>query len=213
MSPDMEVYVFAGKYIKRALFGITLIGIAAATAGGVLGVGFGGQMTANASPQTVAPGTLGIGERTIAPLETVTGVEDKITVVGSEHPRTMTRAAVRADAPLPKPVVRRSAGSAVSRSAASGGWSTARASWYGPGFYGRKTASGAVLTEGMMNVAHRSLAFGTRIQFEYNGRTCTAVVNDRGPYAGGRTFDLGPGTAQALGFGGVGTVRYRILGR
>ncbi len=86
-------------------------------------------------------------------------------------------------------------------------------SWYGPGFYGRKTASGAVLTQGMMNVAHRSLPFGTQIQFEYNGHTCTAVVNDRGPYAGGRTFDLGPGTATALGFGGVGTVKYRILGR
>ena len=70
-----------------------------------------------------------------------------------------------------------------------------------------------MLTEGMMNVAHRSMAFGTRIQFEYNGRTCVAVVNDRGPFVAGRTFDLGPGTAAALGFSGVGTVRYRILGR
>ena len=74
-------------------------------------------------------------------------------------------------------------------------------------------AGGGKLTTTSMVVAHRSLPFGTRIQFEYKGRTCTAVVMDRGPFVGGRTFDLGPGTAQALGFGGVGTVRYRILGR
>lgn len=91
------------------------------------------------------------------------------------------------------------------------GWQTAKVSWYGPGFYGRKTASGAVLTTGMMNVAHRSMAFGTRIEFRYNGRTCVAVVNDRGPFIAGRTFDLGPGTAQALGFSGVGTVEWRVV--
>ena len=92
-----------------------------------------------------------------------------------------------------------------------GTWQTAKASWYGPGFYGRKTASGAVLTEGMMNVAHKTLAFGTRIEFRYGGRTCVAVVNDRGPFVAGRTFDLGPGTAKALGFSGVGTVEWRVV--
>jgi rare lipoprotein A (peptidoglycan hydrolase) len=89
------------------------------------------------------------------------------------------------------------------------GWQTAKVSWYGPGFYGRKTASGAVLTQGMMNVAHKSMPFGTRIEFRYKGRTAVAVVNDRGPFVAGRTFDLGPGTAQALGFSGVGNVEWR----
>jgi rare lipoprotein A (peptidoglycan hydrolase) len=37
------------------------------------------------------------------------------------------------------------------------------------------------------------------------------VVQDRGPYVSGRTFDLGPGTAKALGFSGVGTVKWRIV--
>lgn len=91
------------------------------------------------------------------------------------------------------------------------GWQTAKASWYGPGLYGNKTASGAVLTTGMMNVAHKTLAFGTRIEFRYKGRTCVAVVNDRGPFIAGRTFDLGPGTAKALGFSGVGTVQWRVV--
>lgn len=95
----------------------------------------------------------------------------------------------------------------------SSGWSSAKVSWYGPGLFGNKTASGAVLTPGMMNVAHKTMPFGTKIQFEYNGKTATAVVNDRGPFIAGRVFDLGPGTAAALGFGGVGTVRYRVLGK
>lgn len=97
------------------------------------------------------------------------------------------------------------------------GWQTAKVSWYGPGFYGRKTASGAVLTTGMMNVAVPQgstgrFPFGTRIEFAYNGRTCVAVVNDTGAFAKyGRQFDLGPGTAQALGFSGVGTVQWRVV--
>jgi hypothetical protein len=99
----------------------------------------------------------------------------------------------------------------ASTTASAAGWQTAKVSWYGPGFYGRKTASGAVLTAGMMNVAHKTLAFGTRIEFRYKGRTVTAVVNDRGPFIAGRMFDLGPGTAKALGFSGVGTVEWRVI--
>lgn len=105
-----------------------------------------------------------------------------------------------------------SASSSTSGSTVSGtGWRSAAASWYGPGFYGSTMASGQILTENSMVVAHRTLAFGTRIEFSYHGRTCVAVVMDRGPYSSGRTFDLGPGTAKALGFSGVGTVKYRIL--
>lgn len=92
-----------------------------------------------------------------------------------------------------------------------GAWRTATASWYGPGFYGRRTASGAVLKRGSMNVAHKTMRFGTKIQFRYRGRTCVAVVNDRGPFIRGRTFDLGPGTAKALRFGGVQRVQWRVV--
>ena len=137
---------------------------------------------------------------------------------------SLTATAPLSAAPIPKPRVRRatvrrasvtrvSTTAPAQTAAAAGGWKSARASWYGPGFYGRRTASGAVYTQTMLNVAHKSLPFGTRIEFEYNGRRVVAVVNDRGPFVAGRTFDLGAGTAKALGFGGVHTVRYRILGR
>jgi rare lipoprotein A (peptidoglycan hydrolase) len=92
------------------------------------------------------------------------------------------------------------------------GWRSARASWYGPGFYGNTMAGGGKLTPSSMVVAHRSMPFGTRVQISYGGRSVTAVVRDRGPYVGGRTFDLGPGTAKALGFSGVGTIKWRIVG-
>lgn len=97
-------------------------------------------------------------------------------------------------------------------STATAGWSTASVSWYGPGFIGNTMAGGGTLQWDSMVVAHRKLAFGTLIEFEYNGRTCIAEVRDRGPYVDGRLFDLGPGTAAALGFSGVHPVRYRVVG-
>jgi len=97
------------------------------------------------------------------------------------------------------------------KDAAGAAWRKARASWYGPGFYGNGMAGGGKLKRDSMVVAHRSLPFGTRIKVKYNGRSVIAVVKDRGPYVGGRTFDLGPGTAKALGFSGVGTIRYKVL--
>ena len=90
-------------------------------------------------------------------------------------------------------------------------WRTARVSWYGPGFYGHGMAGGGKLRRNSMVVAHKTLPFGTKVQFVYRGRTVTAVVRDRGPFVAGRAFDLGPGIAKGLHFGGVGTVHYRIL--
>lgn len=57
-----------------------------------------------------------------------------------------------------------------------------------------------------LGVANRSLPCGTKVRFHYGGRSVTAVVDDRGPYVGGRDWDLNQNTAAALGFGGVGTV-------
>ena len=57
-----------------------------------------------------------------------------------------------------------------------------------------------------LGVANRTLPCGTKVAFQYGGRTVTAVVDDRGPYAGGREWDLNQTTASALGFAGVGTV-------
>jgi hypothetical protein len=57
-----------------------------------------------------------------------------------------------------------------------------------------------------LGVASRSLPCGAKVSFRYGGHTVTAIVDDRGPFVGGRSWDLNQGTAAALGFGGVGTV-------
>lgn len=80
------------------------------------------------------------------------------------------------------------------------------ASWYGPGLYGNSTACGGALHAGRLGVAHRYLPCGTRVTFRYRGRTVTAPVIDRGPFAAGREWDLTAATKHRLGFGDVGTV-------
>jgi peptidoglycan lytic transglycosylase len=74
------------------------------------------------------------------------------------------------------------------------------ATWFGPGFYGHRTACGQRLTHRLLGVAHRTLPCGTKVALLYKGRTITVPVVDRGPFAHGADFDLTAATAQALGF-------------
>ena len=73
-------------------------------------------------------------------------------------------------------------------------------SFYGPGFYGKRTACGYAYTTTIMGVAHRSLPCGTLVTFRNpaNGRTITVPVIDRGPYVAGRTWDLSGAACTAL---------------
>jgi peptidoglycan lytic transglycosylase len=70
--------------------------------------------------------------------------------------------------------------------------------WYGPGFYGRRTACGNVLHRSTQGVAHRRLPCGTPVTFYYRGRLKTVPVIDRGPYARA-SWDLTQATARDLG--------------
>ena len=82
------------------------------------------------------------------------------------------------------------------------------ASWYGPGFHGRLTASGERFNTQALTAAHLNLPFGTllRVRSEQNGREVIVRVNDRGPYAKGRIIDLSQAAARALGIQGLGRV-------
>lgn len=88
-----------------------------------------------------------------------------------------------------------------------------RASWYGPGFDGRATASGAIFDQEGWTVAHKTLPLGTILLITCNGRSVVALVNDRGPFVAGRILDLSHGVAAALGtvHAGVAPVRAEIL--
>ena len=89
------------------------------------------------------------------------------------------------------------------------------ASFYGPGFHGRKTASGEVFNQNALTAAHRTLPFGTklRVTCTATGRSTIVKVNDRGPYHGNRILDLSVGAAKAIGMieKGVTNVKYEVL--
>ena len=77
---------------------------------------------------------------------------------------------------------------------------SAVASWYGPGFYGRRTACGERMTRKLLGVAHKRLPCGTEVALSYGRRSITVPVVDRGPFVKGRRWDLTAATAKALHF-------------
>jgi rare lipoprotein A len=98
------------------------------------------------------------------------------------------------------------------------GWKTGVASYYGnnDGFDGRQTASGSIFHKNENTIAHKTLPFGTKLEFKgANGQTEVATVTDRGPYIKGRDFDLSEGLARKLGTidAGVASIQYRVLGK
>jgi rare lipoprotein A len=80
------------------------------------------------------------------------------------------------------------------------------ATWYGPGFYGKRTACGQKLTRTLLGVANRKLPCGTQVQLSFRGKTIVAPVVDRGPFAHHASWDLTAATARELGM----TVTSRI---
>jgi len=214
------------RIVRTSIAVLIVLAIGSIGSACFLGASTIGPKKAFAEKPVSETGTLGVGERTIAPLTESVTATDKVPVERS----TSATAAAALSVPAVKRVTttaqyrratqRATPARAVKRLAAVTigggflrGWQRARCSWYGPGFYGHTMAGGGKLKRNSMVVAHKRLPFGTRIQFWHRGRTVTAVVRDRGPFISGRSFDLGPGTAKALGFAGVGVVRYRILGR
>jgi rare lipoprotein A len=75
------------------------------------------------------------------------------------------------------------------------------ASWYGPKFHGKKTASGETFDMNKLTAAHLKLNFGTHVLVEdpQTGTSVIVKINDRGPYAKDRVLDLSKGAAVNLG--------------
>ena len=86
------------------------------------------------------------------------------------------------------------------------------ASWYGPGFVGRATASGAPYDPERLTCANKELPLGTVIRVSANGRAISCLVNDRGPYVGDRILDMSRAGSRALGYDGLASVVIEVLG-
>lgn len=89
------------------------------------------------------------------------------------------------------------------------------ASWYGPKFQGRRTASGEKFDRESLTAAHLTLPFDTlvRVTNESNGKSVIVRINDRGPFTGNRIIDLSQRAAQTIGIieSGVGSVKLDVL--
>ena len=83
------------------------------------------------------------------------------------------------------------------------------ATWYGPGFWGNRTACGRTLRPTTIGVAHKKLPCGTKVTFAYNGRWVRAKVIDRGPSNGDYKWDLTRKLAKRLGFLSTGAGRLK----
>lgn len=90
-----------------------------------------------------------------------------------------------------------------------------KASWYGPGFHGKPTASGEVFDQGLMTAAHNTFPLGSKAKVTNlaNGNSVEVKINDRGPHTDGRIIDLSRAAARALGFleSGIAQVRVEVL--
>lgn len=87
------------------------------------------------------------------------------------------------------------------------------ASWYGPGFQGRRTASGERYDMHALTAAHKTLPFGTlvRVRSLVTGREVDVRINDRGPFSAGRVIDMSRAAAEALGMLGLGVKDVLLL--
>jgi peptidoglycan lytic transglycosylase len=81
-----------------------------------------------------------------------------------------------------------------------------RATQYGPGFYGKKTACGQRLSRSTIGLANRTLRCGESVAVYYHGKTLVVPVIDRGPYANGADWDLTIATGKALGIKGTAQI-------
>uniref|UniRef100_A0A7C2GG83 Probable endolytic peptidoglycan transglycosylase RlpA n=1 Tax=Thermus islandicus TaxID=540988 RepID=A0A7C2GG83_9DEIN len=85
--------------------------------------------------------------------------------------------------------------------------------WYGPGFHGKRTASGEVYDMHALTAAHPSLPFGTRVRVTNlkDGRSVVVRINDRGPFGGRYIIDLSYAAAKAIGALSATRVRLEVL--
>jgi rare lipoprotein A len=89
---------------------------------------------------------------------------------------------------------------------------TGIASWYGPGFHGKPTASGTIYDQNDLSAAHQTLPLGSRAMVTNlnNGSSTEVIINDRGPFAKGRIIDLSYAAARSLGMITPGTIPVRL---
>jgi len=134
------------------------------------------------------------------------------TVTRALTPAQSRRTSAAASAQGPVLALLEATGSAIPAGyARSGRVLAGQASWYGPGFVGSPTASGAPYDPERLTCANKELPLGTVLHVSANGRSVNCLVNDRGPYVGTRILDMSRAGSRALGYDGVADVTIEVL--
>ena len=209
----MESVLQSGAVVFRgALTRVGVIAVLFACVAPLLGPASSAEVRSISVAATSAPRSVEPAEqmpervRDIARAELVLGVESTPAATAEPTPAVMRE-------PTPQPTPARTPAPVVATLPALpdppvGG--IVVASWYGPGFYGNRTACGQTYTPEIIGVAHRTLPCGTLVVIEYRGRVMTVPVIDRGPYIVGRTLDLSAATRLAMGCPDLCTLSMRI---
>lgn len=129
-----------------------------------------------------------------------------------QHNKPMETHAITNHTPVAAEVVK------TTEKALSKGFNTAAmitrgiASWYGPQFHGKPTASGEIYDQNDMTAAHRTLPLGSwvRVTNRSNGHSVVVRINDRGPYVHGREIDLSASAFEKIGSSHHGTMRVKL---
>jgi rare lipoprotein A (peptidoglycan hydrolase) len=138
------------------------------------------------------------------------GVSTAVTLVLTPAQSRRARLALENQAPVIALLERTGAG-IPDGYAVSGTSFAGTASWYGPGFVGRPTASGAPYDPERLTCAHKTLPLGTVVHVSANGFAINCLVNDRGPYVGDRVLDMSRAGSRALGYSGLAQVVVEVL--
>ena len=212
---------FALWAVLLAVFTLVVAAASARAASGGIGSD-GSSLTSGAAPTASPIASASFGSRVLRPgmegddVKVLNGiVKSKSYATGvrlSSYFKRPTRGAVKefqGEAGLrPSGVVNKATSKALVRS-----MDRAGATWYGPGFYGNRTACGKVLRTTTIGVANKTLPCGTKVTLAYHGHSVVAKVIDRGPYAKGYSFDLTGATAEALGFSTSTKLHYAVAKR
>jgi rare lipoprotein A len=160
----------------------------------------GAATTFSLDPDVAAAATLAPNATVVEPAPP--GARERTVALLPQPPRGVMDTAGAAAAPP-----------AIGTTAAPSGWRRdASVSWYGPGFYGNRTACGKTLTTTLLGVANKTLPCGTMVSFRNpsNGQTITVPVVDRGPYVAGRQWDLTAATCRAIAHCFTGPLQWRF---
>ena len=184
----------------------------AAAAAGALGSGALGTAAPAGGTQPSSAGSADVQAQ--AGLARLQSALDDVsaTVTRALTPAQSRRTSAAASAQGPVLALLEATGSAIPAGyARSGRVLAGQASWYGPGFVGSPTASGAPYDPERLTCANKELPLGTVLHVSANGRSVDCLVNDRGPYVGVRILDMSRAGSRALGYDGVADVTIEVL--